>query len=261
MTDAKVHALSVVMPCYNEARRLPPTLEHTLDYLRQCGADYEIIVVDDGSADETAGAAHAVAARDARVRVIRYTPNRGKGHAVRIGMLAATKAAVLFMDADNSTEIEEVEKFAPWLQSGAYDIVIGSRANVGAQLARTQHPVRKMLGKLYGVLTRTIAFYGIHDTQCGFKLFTQAAAQRVFGELQSPSAIFDIELLMRASRAGLHIKEVGVKWTHDPESRLTYNARKSLLIFLELLKIKWRLGALLPVRARTRPRLVPAPGR
>jgi dolichyl-phosphate beta-glucosyltransferase len=114
--------------------------------------------------------------------------------------------------------------------------------------------MRKMLGKLYGVLTRSIAFYGIRDTQCGFKLFTHAAAQTVFDALASPSAIFDIELLMRASRASLHIKEVGVTWTHDPESRLTYNARKSLLIFLELLKIKWRLGTLLPVRARTQPR-------
>jgi len=259
MNDKKLPALSVVIPCYNEARRLPPTLAHTLDYLRQNGCDYEIVVVDDGSADETANNAQAVAAQDARVRVIRYTPNRGKGYAVRIGMLAATKAAVLFMDADNSTEIEEVDKCMPWLQSGAYDIVIGSRANVGAQLARTQHPLRKMLGKLYGFLTRSIAFYGIRDTQCGFKLFTHAAAQRVFGALQSPSAIFDIELLMRASRAGLHIKEVGVTWTHDPESRLTYDARKSLLIFLELLKIKWRLGTLLPVRARTQPRAAPAP--
>jgi dolichyl-phosphate beta-glucosyltransferase len=254
MSDATLIALSVVIPCYNEARRLPPTLQQTLAYLRGCGCDYEIIVVDDGSADDTAAAAQAAAAGDARVRVIRYTPNRGKGYAVRTGMLAATKAAVLFMDADNSTEIEEVEKCAPWLLSGAYDIVIGSRANVGTQLVRTQHPMRKMLGKLYGVLTRSIAFYGIRDTQCGFKLFTHAAAQTVFDALASPSAIFDIELLMRASRAGLHIKEVGVTWTHDPESRLTYNARKSLLIFLELLKIKWRLGTLLPVRARTQPR-------
>jgi len=252
MSEAKLPELAVVIPCFNEARRLPPTLQRTLAYLRDHGYDYEIIVVDDGSADETAVAAHTVAAGDARVRVIRYTPNRGKGYAVRAGMRAATKAAVLFMDADNSTEIAEVEKCAPWLQSGAYDIVIGSRANVDTRLVRAQHPVRKMLGKLYGVLTHAIAFYGIRDTQCGFKLFTQAAAQRVFGDLQSPSAIFDIELLMCASRAGLHIKEVGVTWTHDPESRLTYNARTSLLIFLELLKIKWRLRTLLPVRAQTR---------
>jgi len=258
MSAVKLPALSVVIPCYNEARRLPPTLQHTLDYLRRSGCDYEIIVVDDGSADETAGAAQALAAQDARVRVIRYTPNRGKGYAVRTGMLAATKAAVLFMDADNSTEIAEVEKCAPWLQSGAYDIVIGSRANAGTQLVRAQHPVRKLLGKVYGILTRSMALYGIRDTQCGFKLFTRVAAQRVFGELQSPSAIFDIELMMRASRAGLHIKEVGVTWTHDPESRLTYNARTSLLIFLELLKIKWRLRTLLPVRARTQPRTAPA---
>jgi dolichyl-phosphate beta-glucosyltransferase len=254
MSEVNVPALSVVIPSYNEARRLPPTLQHTLAYLRQRGCDYEIVVVDDGSADDTAAAAQAAAAGDARVRVIRYTPNRGKGFAVRTGMLAATKAAVLFMDADNSTEIEEVEKIMPWLQSGAYDIVIGSRANIDTQLVRAQHPVRKLLGKLYGLLTRSLAFYGIRDTQCGFKLFTRAAAQRVFGELQSPTAIFDIELLMRASRAGLHIKEVGVTWTHDPESRLTYNARQSLLIFLELLNIKWRLRTLLPVRARTQPR-------
>jgi dolichyl-phosphate beta-glucosyltransferase len=160
---------------------------------------------------------------------------------------------ILFMDADDATGIDEVQKLLPYVETGSYDIVIGSRAQRESKLNRKQPAFRLLMAKAYGLLTRSLALYGIQDTQCGFKLFTSEFARVIVAKLSSASAIFDIELLMIASQQGMHVREVGVEWEHDFESRLQYNLRKSVAIFVELLRIKWRLRAFLPLRALTSP--------
>ena len=142
----------------------------------------------------------------------------------------------------------------------SFDIAIGSRDRPESKVSRTQPTFRLFMAKAYGLLTKFLALYGVRDTQCGFKLFTSEFAQAVVAQLTSPSAIFDIEMLMIATQQGMHVSEVGVEWSHDLDSRLQYDVRKSIAILLELLRIKWRLRAFLPLRALTSPRSAASPG-
>lgn len=251
--------LSVVIPCFNERQRLPGTLDKTAAYLQREIPAYEIIVVDDGSSDETADWAEEQSRENDRIRSLRYSPNRGKGCAVKRGVDAARGRFILFMDADDATSIDEVEKLLPFVEDGSYDIAIGSRAQRDSKLNRRQPGFRLFMAKAYGLLTKSLALYGIKDTQCGFKLFTSEFARAVVAKLSSESAIFDIEMLMIASQQGMHVREVGVEWEHDFESRLQYNLRTSISIFVELLRIKWRLRAFLPLRALTGPHAPTSP--
>jgi dolichyl-phosphate beta-glucosyltransferase len=251
--------LSVVIPCFNELQRLPRTVAGTVAYLEREIPGFEIIVVDDGSSDETADWAEERGRENVRIRTLRYSPNRGKGYAVKCGVDLARGRFILFMDADNATAIDEVEKLRPYVENGAYDVVIGSRAVSESKLSRTQPAFRLLLAKAYGLLTKSLALYGIRDTQCGFKLFTSDFARTVVTRLSSSSAIFDIELLMIATQQQMHVREVGVEWIHDLESRIQYDLKKSIAIFFELLRIKWRLRAFLPLRALTSPHAATVP--
>jgi dolichyl-phosphate beta-glucosyltransferase len=246
--------LSVIIPCFNERVRLPTTLVATVAYLEREHSRFEILVVDDGSSDGTAAWAKAQAREDGRIRTVDYPDNRGKGYAVKAGMAAARGDYVLFMDADNATRIEEIAKLLPHVEAGGYDIAIGSRSRPESKLTRTQGGIRLALAKLYGFLTRSLALSGIRDTQCGFKLFTREAAKQVFEELHSASPIFDIEMLMITAKKRIPVTEIGVEWNHDPESRIQYDLKRSIAIFIELLRIKWNHRALLPLRALTAPR-------
>lgn len=226
--------LSVVIPAYNEAGRLPRHIEHIRQHLRD--RSHEIIVVDDGSRDETAAVAERCGAR-----VIRLNPNRGKGGAVKAGMLAARGRYVLFTDADESTPIGEVEKLLARLEAG-YDVAIGSRAVPGAEVKQPQAWYRALAGKLFGLAARALVIGGVHDTQCGFKLFRREVVEKVFPQVESPTAIFDIELLARVAQAGYRVAEVPVQWVHDPDTRIPYNLRKAIRIWAELFRIKRRVG-------------------
>ena len=245
--------LSVVIPCLNERGRLPATLAETVAYLEREIPGFEIIVVDDGSSDGTGSWAEEQSRADDRIRTLCYAPNRGKGYAVKQGVGSARGRFILFMDADNATSISEIEKLLPFVADGSFDIAIGSRALRESKVNRGQATFRQLLGKAYGVLTKSIALYGIRDTQCGFKLLTREFASAVVTRLTSASAIFDIEMLMIASQQGMHVREVGIEWNHALESRLQYDLRRSVAILLELLRIKWRLRAFVPLRARTSP--------
>lgn len=222
--------LSVVIPCYREAERLRKHVPAILQYFGS--RPVEIIVVDDGSPDDT-----AAVARSLPVRLITYQPNRGKGGAVKEGMLAAAGKHVLFTDADQSTPISEVEKLLAKLRDG-YDIAIGSRAVPGAEVKQPQAWHRALAGKLFGLGTRLLCIRGIHDTQCGFKAMTHAAAQKIFSQLTSSTAIFDIEMLVIATRAGYRVAEVPVEWVHDPDTRIPYNLHRALRIWAELFRIR-----------------------
>ena len=235
---------SVVIPAYNEAERLKKHIPAIQKYL--AGRRFEIIVVNDGSRDGTAEIAQSFA----DVRLIDLNPNRGKGGAVKAGMLAARGLVVLFTDADQSTPISEVDKLLAKLTAG-YDLAIGSPAMPGAGVKEPQAWYRMLAGKLFGVGTRLFCIRGIHDTQCGFKAMTRAVAQAVFPQVTSNTAIFDIEMLVVATRAGYRVAEVPVQWVHDPDTRIPYNFQRALKIWAELFRINraQRIGWPLKVRS------------
>lgn len=242
---------SIVIPCYNERTRLPGTLSAVLAYVEARGVSTEVVIVDDGSRDDTAAWVREQAARDARIRLVGYGGNRGKGYAVRTGMMNAHGASVLFMDADGATPVEEADAFWPLVEEGRADVVIGSRRAAGARVEVAQKALRSLASDVFAGLGRVLLVYGVQDTQCGFKLFSRSAARQVFAQVTTASAIFDLEALMLAGRAGLRVAEVPVRWRHDDDSRLTYNLRRSVRIFLELLRIKFRHRVWWPVGVKT----------
>ena len=214
--------LSIIVPAYNEEKRLGATLKRMLAYFDTQGYPFEILVVDDGSTDATVEVASKVAALRPQVRLLAYQPNHGKGYAVRYGMLRAQGERVLFSDADLATPIEEVEKLIARLDEGC-DIAIGSRDVAGSQLIKRQSILREMGGRAFNKLVQLIAVPGIHDTQCGFKLFTQAAAQTVFSRCRIDHFAFDVEALYLAVRIfDLRVAEVPVRWMHQEGSKVRF---------------------------------------
>jgi dolichyl-phosphate beta-glucosyltransferase len=223
--------LSVVIPCYNEETRLPPTLVRMQAYLAEQSYTSEIIVVDNASIDRTQEVARA-----AGVEVLEER-RRGKGAAVRTGMLAARGEYVLFSDADLSTPIEEVEKLLTALRGGA-TLAIASRALPESNIAVHQPWHRELVGRVGNLLVRLLAVHGLADTQCGFKLFPREIAQRLFGAQRMTGIAFDMEVLFLAQRAKLAIAEVPVTWIDSPESRFS-RVRDGLDALKDLLRIRW----------------------
>jgi dolichyl-phosphate beta-glucosyltransferase len=230
--------ISVVVPAYNESARLLPTLERMREYLDAAGEEYEVIVVDDGSLDTTAADAEGVARDWPQLNVLRQAPNRGKGAAVRWGMLSAKGDLRLFSDADLSTPIEELEKLRAAI-AGDCQVAIASRAVKGRQIVVHQPGLRELMGKVYNRLLQLLVLPGIHDSQCGFKLFTAEAAQRCFEPLKTERFGFDAEVLLRARRAGWKIAEIPVRWSHRDDSRVSA-LRDSVVVFVDLLRLRFR---------------------
>lgn len=227
--------LSVVIPAYNEERRLPPTLQRVTAYLAGGPLGHEIVVVDDGSRDATADVARAHGAV-----VVRNEGNRGKGFAARRGMLLARGRRRLMTDADLSTPIEDLPKLMARLDEG-YDVAIASRALPGSNVEVRQSPSREAMGRLFNLCVRILAVPGLHDTQCGFKLFTAEAAEATFDPLQLHGFSFDVEALFVARRRGYRIAEVPVTWRNDEATRV--GPMNGLRAFLDLGRIRvngWR---------------------
>ncbi|HUH01243.1 MAG TPA: dolichyl-phosphate beta-glucosyltransferase, partial [Kofleriaceae bacterium] len=189
--------LTVVVPAYNEEARLGPSIARVVAYCEAERPDYEVLVVDDGSSDGTVATARTAAAGNPRVHVLEQDRNRGKGAAVRTGMLAAAGRYVLFSDADLATPIEEVGKLQAALGRG-HDIAIASRAMPESDIRTRQHPLRELMGRSFNLMVRLALMGGIKDTQCGFKLFTREAAQDLFGRATVDGFAFDVEILMLA---------------------------------------------------------------
>jgi dolichyl-phosphate beta-glucosyltransferase len=234
--------LSVIIPAYNEERRLSKTLVAIDKYLRNQEYDYEILAVNDGSRDKTVEIANSLLPKIRNLKVTGYKKNQGKGYAVRFGMLEAKGDYRLFTDADNSTTINQIEKVWPELQKG-FDIVIGSRDVKGAVLDPPQPWIRKILlgegFKLYRKIL--IGLWEIEDTQCGFKCFSGEAAEKVFQKCLINRFAFDPEILVIAQKLGYRIKEIPVYWKNDLESKVKF---KSIFkIALDLIKIKGNLIA------------------
>lgn len=231
-------SVSIVLPAYNEAERIGPSIARIAAWLDGRGGDAEILVVDDGSEDETGAIALREAGRlGVPLRVLRHTPNRGKGHAVRIGMLAARGRAVLMTDVDLSVPIETLDGFLERLGTGA-DVVIGSRRTAGARVVRHQPALRERLGAVFTGLAGLLLVPGIDDFTCGFKLFRREAAQAVFAQQRLDGWGFDVEVLLIAHRLGLSTVSAPVEWTNDERSRVRLG-RDILRSAGELLRIRW----------------------
>jgi dolichyl-phosphate beta-glucosyltransferase len=222
--------LSIVIPAFNEAGRLPRTLGRVAAFLRDFGRAHEVLVVDDGSVDATAEKARAAGAT-----VLRSERNRGKGHAVRRGMLLARGQRRLMTDADLSTPIEELTRFLEKMDEGC-DVVIGSRALPGANIEVHQPWFRENTGRLYNLFARAVALPGLHDTQCGFKLWSAAAARDAFAAARLDGFTFDVETLYLARKRGYRIAEIPVTWRNDAATRV--GLRGGSAAFADLLRIR-----------------------
>jgi dolichyl-phosphate beta-glucosyltransferase len=227
--------ISVVIPAYNEAERLGSTLERTVDYLSRRNLSYEVLVVDDGSRDRTVQVAEAFA--DRGVRVIRHEQNRGKGAAVKTGVLASRGAEVLLSDADASTPIEELEKLQRRLPEAP--VVLGSRAVAGADIRQHQPFYRELMGKTFNLIIRVVGVHGLNDTQCGFKLLEGEAAREIGTELTIDGFAYDVELVWLARRHGYRVVEVGVIWVDSPDSRVD-PVRSSLAMLRDVVRMRIR---------------------
>ncbi len=227
--------LSVVVPAYNEAGRIGPTVRRIADYLRETDRRAEILVVDDGSEDDTAAACER--SREPALRVLRLPVNRGKGAAVRAGLAASTGRRVLVSDADLSTPIEELARLEQAAEAAA--IVFGSRALADSRVERHQPRYREAMGKTFNLWIRLLGFRGLHDTQCGFKLLDGEAARALAAELTVDGFAWDVELLWLARRRGLTVTEVGVRWRDSPDSKV-HLLRHSAQMALDVVRLRWR---------------------
>lgn len=245
--------LSIIIPAYNEEKRLPETLKKIEAYLNKQDYDYEVIVVDDGSKDNTKEIISNYIKDWNCFRLISYLPNRGKGYAVKTGMLAATGEWRLLMDADNSTDISEIEKLFSFTVHGSqftgikdserlsvngqlYDIIIGSRY-LNASSIKVKQPLgRRIVSRMGNLLIRIVLGIKSVDTQCGFKMFSKKATEEIFPLQQIERWGFDMEILAIAIRKGYKIKEVAVDWYDAEGSQVKKGATMKTL--KELWQIK-----------------------
>jgi glycosyltransferase involved in cell wall biosynthesis len=231
-------ALSIIIPAYNEERRLPRTLECIHAYLAARAYRAEIIVVDDGSCDRTASLVAEEGKNYPELRLISNGCNRGKGFAVRHGMLQARGEIALFTDADLSAPIEEADKLLAAICGGQYDAAIGSRA-VRSLIKAHQSKLREIGGIVFNRLVRCIVGIDFADTQCGFKAFRRKSSRIIFEQQRTEGFGFDPELLFLARHHGLEVAEIPVRWAHDPATKVHFFT-DSLRMFCDLAKIRWR---------------------
>ncbi|MEI8143384.1 MAG: dolichyl-phosphate beta-glucosyltransferase [Candidatus Berkelbacteria bacterium] len=210
--------LSIVVPAYNEAKRIKVLMEAIEKYVAKCDFRIETILVDNNSTDETVKIFESYHSRIPNLKVIEKKA-QGKGGAVHEGMMKAEGDYILFTDADNSTPISEVDKLLPY--AGKYDVIIGSRYCAGGKLAIPQPLVRVIGGRIINFIIQTLAVPGIQDTQCGFKMFQNKAAKEIFGKQTINGWSFDVEILAIARKTGYKIKEVGITWYDNPSSALS----------------------------------------
>lgn len=229
--------LSIVIPAYNEEKRLSSTLKRIHSYLNSKGYQYEVIVVDDGSTDRTEEVALASTLNQAgMLRLLQNRRNQGKGYSVKRGILNSGGDYILFKDADLSTPIEEVEKLLHCLELG-FDIAIGSRSIEGSEVKVHQSFCREHMGRFFNLLVQLFVFKGIVDTQCGFKLFKADIAKEIASRLKIDGFSFDVEMLYLAIKKGYRVKEVPIVWINSPVSRVN-PIFDSLRMFKALLSIK-----------------------
>lgn len=230
--------LSVIIPAYNEEKRIEKTLLSVHGYLSQQSYEYEIIVVSDGSKDDTVGVVSSFKSQIPNLKIIDNKENHGKGWAVKQGMLEATGDFRLFMDADNSTTIEQVGGFLPYF-SQDYDIVIGSRRIEGANIAAKQALIRDFLGGVFRFIVHSLVPLGVRDSQAGFKVFSRKVTEAIFIKQTIFRWAFDVEILAIARRMGFKIKESPIKWINDADSKVKIGGMTKMLF--EVLRVRLNL--------------------
>ena len=231
--------LSIVIPTYNEAEKIIGNLSSIKDYLSKQSYDWEVIIVNDGSTNNTAELVRSFTEKNRDFRLIDNKKNHGKGYAVKQGMLEAIGDYRLFLDADGSTSIDHLDKFWPYVDEG-YDIIIGSIEVEGSKIFEHAQWYRRLLGRLAKYLIRFMTgLWGIHDTQRGFKFFTAKAAEDLFPKIKINRFGFDFEVLALAAKIGYKIKEVPVTWNNPSGS--TVNIKSYIATFKELVKVRWNL--------------------
>lgn len=232
--------LSVIIPAYNEENRIKGTLEAVYNYFSRQNYSWEVIVVSDGSKDRTVEVVSEFISNKPEMSLVANTKNNGKGYVVRQGMLQAQGDFRLFTDADNSTSIEQIEEFLPYVTEKEYDIVIGSIEVAGAEIKENAQWYRRVLGKYSKYLIRIVAgLWSIHDTQRGFKLFSAASARNIFSRTKINRFGFDIEALALAKKIGYKIKELPVVWNNPGDSKVSLKSYFGVL--RDLFKIQWYL--------------------
>lgn len=232
-----IKELSIVIPCYNEERRLPRTIDLVLRFAEKHFKRFEIILIDDGSTDKTHAICEHYASIDKRIVCNKPRPNRGKGFSVREGMLLGRMRHILFSDADLSTPIEEIITFNRF--AADYEVIIGDRTN--RRLLTKRQPLwRETMGKTFNLIMRMIVGIGFPDTQCGFKLFSKKAAHDIFSHLRTEGFAFDVEVLALAKRLGYKVRAVHVHWENDEESKVNV-ASDSLKMLKETWHIRQRM--------------------
>jgi len=231
--------LSVIVPAYNEEKRIINTLKEIDRYLRKQDYEYEIIVVNDGSKDRTTEVVQKIIPDIKNLRLIDNKKNHGKGYVTRQGLLESKGKYRIFTDADNSTSINQIEKMWTEFKNG-YEIVIGSRDVKGAIIAVPQPWWRIMLGNIFNLIVQIISgLWGIWDTQCGFKCFSATATDRIFSKTKINRFAFDVEALVLAKKFGYKIKEIPVTWVNNAESTVGFKSMIKMLI--EIFQIKWNM--------------------
>lgn len=232
--------LSVVIPAYNEAKGIAKNLKDIELYLKQQDYEYEILVVNDGSKDNTDDVVRGLEKEIKGLRLIDNKENHGKGYVIKQGLLQAKGDVRLFTDADNSTDISYVEKMWPEFDKG-YDIVIGSRDVKGAERDPPQPLYRRVLGQVFGLVTSIVlGLWGFKDTQCGFKALTTRAVEEIIPQLTMERWTFDPEILVLAKKMGYKIKEIPVRWVNRTQSRVKLFGPNSMInMLLDLLLIRW----------------------
>jgi glycosyltransferase involved in cell wall biosynthesis len=234
--------LSIVIPAYNEAIRIVPTLEKIRAFLAAEGIPAEILVVNDGSTDDTANVVRAQIARSGSsttLKLLENPGNRGKGYSVRHGVLEADGDDVLFTDSDLSAPIEEYRKLASAIAGGKVSIAFGSRSLAESKIGRRESRIREYCGRTFNLFVQALAGLPFRDTQCGFKLFTREAARAVF-PLQTVDGFgFDVEILFIAKRLGFRMAEVPIEWNHDDRTRV-HVLQDGIRMGLDVLKVRWQ---------------------
>jgi dolichyl-phosphate beta-glucosyltransferase len=229
--------LSIVIPAYNEEKRIGATLDKIYDFLSSKNYNFEVIVVDDGSMDRTVDVAAASRlSQENKLRVLKNAANRGKGFSVKTGIINSNGEYILFSDADLSTPIEEVDKLIEYVKKD-YDVVIGSRSVTGSKVIVHQLWYRELMGKVFNLFVKLLLISEFRDTQCGFKLFRGSVAHEIAGLMKINGFTFDVEMLYIAKSKGYKIKEVGVSWENSTESKVgLFHSPASM--FLDLFRIK-----------------------
>jgi len=236
---------SIIIPAYNEAGRIGGTLQTTIEYLTRVSPDTELIVVNDGSTDETPAIVREAfaAAEPIKTVLVEHYPNRGKGAAVRAGLFAASRPIALFSDADLSTPIDEAPKLVDPIRAGEVDIAFGSRALDRRLIGNRQPWRREQGGRVFNLIVRLATGLPFWDTQCGFKAFRLDTCRPVIEKAEIDGFGFDVELLYLANHAGLRLREVPVRWNHYEGSKVSF-FRDSLRMFREVIELRSRASAL-----------------